>query len=459
MFRKSLLIVLFLIPVCGVILVWQWNVYSNTQEKKPIVSQNILVHIQENSLSVTQRLSGMDVSKALMWPQQVQDVSCVTVDGEACRITDEGFVTTTLRNVDEFILTYHLNKSEKTSLMVDWLFKIKERNIFTTIELSDSSEVEGNWFSNLPEVAKKQLDLVEYYQFEGVNSSPVLYWQPGSWVKTDINKQLTLFSNQSIEAIGLPTIGGGHTTIIVDASLSSVHYPNFHVLSSLSEIEDVAKLNKVAYLNERFNYSDDWIKDFLLATLVQEVPSAEKSQYAYHEFQYVFSDEEWDTWEKELSKWEDEVITPTVLDSITGKVLNGETEFFKQIAQQPNTDAVLMMKLPTVIQNKSKRSLPISSYMYKNERLYPLRETLIQLDYSVKTLSSESSFLVQQKGKMYRFYDLRSYYILNEEEFSLADDSFFIWNDTLLIKEKALSNLFQLTIEKQPQAITIKRND
>src|SRR5690606_36354670 len=182
--------------------------------------------------------------------------------------------------------TVPINERSKALLLTDWFVKIpglKAEGL--SISISDSIKREGSWAAGIRLKAKKKLDHIDYYFFEGSGEIPSLYWQGEPLLKTSINN-IDAFTADSQEASldfkKLNDLGKFPFMSIILTNL----YPEYrdeHILIASPHIKTNELEKKLIALQLHRLFAGDtsaWIIDALTAGVLDAKPESAKAAKA-----------------------------------------------------------------------------------------------------------------------------------------------------------------------------------
>ncbi|WP_338753880.1 stalk domain-containing protein [Bacillus sp. FJAT-52991] len=444
----------------------QWNGYEGSSKafNDNEVEQEIQIVHSDQGFSIQQTFSHLQIDKplSLIFPVDAQKMRCETTEGK-CSMNGLSAVITPKDHT--FTVSYTLNSPpvKSSMLLTNWFVKVKETEIKeTAIYLTDKKLRTGNWYSGLKNTGGQKKDWINYYEFQGNGGADALYWQSDPLVKVDVGETLALYMSpevkaskqlvDSLKSIDMPEL----KTIIVTSQQQTYSSDHFYILNNsqqLMEFTDTMRLT--AMKNEyRFNESEEWLAEVMVALELNRAFGSEKSQKMYQYLQQELTPEEQAAYKADVSQMKGELMTAEQLDQILSEVKGLETHFFQENNEEKSViKPLLFTDTRSVLVNG--KVTPVEAINKKGVLLFPFQLTLHQLGFDVKTLSNNRSLLVKKDADTYRF-DLDEHrFILNEEDYGLYENALVTYNGELYIESTWLQKIFLVYVNEQKGQITI----
>ncbi|MBX9972278.1 stalk domain-containing protein [Cytobacillus firmus] len=466
MWKASLLIFFILSGIISGMLFWQWQAYSEhaiALESSGAITQEIIVETRLKELKITQKIHGLMEQEEyrLVIPDTLFKWKCKNGAGEACDSADENPFTF-YSSDDQMIFEYAvpINERNKALLLTDWFVKIPGKKAEgLSITISDSFKREGSWAAGIRLKARKKLDHINYYYFEGKGNVPTLYWQQKPLLKKDINNaevysediQAASFNFKKLNEIGdFPFL-----TIIFTDQYPEYKDENILITSPRTKIAQLEK-NLITMLFQR-KFSEDsqtWVIDVFTAGLLDMKPSSTKGSAVLQELQGELTEDELKAFLMQVIKVNS--LNAEKLDKLLSDVKGLNTHFFTMNTKSdaPFVPLYFQKEKKLLVSGAEKASIDL---IYRDgKRLLPFAATMKALGFEVKILSSEETMLLSKGNNSYRFYLNKNVFIYNEEDYGLLENPLTNQNGTVFMEIQWFKSLFGVTAEEGEREIQLK---
>lgn len=459
MWKASLFIFLILSGIISGMLFWQWQAYSEhaiALESSGAITQEITVETRLKELKITQKIHGLMEQEEyrLVIPDTLFKWKCKNGTGEACDSADENPFTF-FSSDDQMTFEYAvpINERNKALLLTDWFVKIPGKKAEgLSITISDSFKREGSWAAGIRLKARKKLDHIDYYYFEGKGNVPILYWQQKPLLKKAINNaevysediQAASFNFKKLNEIGdFPFL-----TIIFTDQYPEYKDENILITSPRTKVAQVEK-NLITMLFQR-KFSEDsqtWVIDVFTAGLLDMKPSSSKGSAVLQELQGELTEDELKAFLRKVINVNS--LNAEKLDKLLSDVKGLNTHFFTMNTKSdaPFVPLYFQKEKKLLVSGAEKTSIDL---IYRDgKRLLPFTATMKALGYEIKILSGEETMLLSKGNNSYRFYLNKNVFIYNEEDYGLLENPLTNQNGTVFMEIQWFKSLFGVTAEER----------
>ncbi|UOE57032.1 stalk domain-containing protein [Cytobacillus oceanisediminis] len=459
MWKASLFIFLILSGIISGMLFWQWQAYSEhaiALESSGAITQEITVETRLKELKITQKIHGLMEQEEyrLVIPDTLFKWKCKNGTGEACDSADENPFTF-FSSDDQMTFEYAvpINERNKALLLTDWFVKIPGKKAEgLSITISDSFKREGSWAAGIRLKARKKLDHIDYYYFEGKGNVPILYWQQKPLLKKAINNaevysediQAASFNFKKLNEIGdFPFL-----TIIFTDQYPEYKDENILITSPRTKVAQVEK-NLITMLFQR-KFSEDsqtWVIDVFTAGLLDMKPSSSKGSAVLQELQGELTEDELKAFLRKVINVNS--LNAEKLDKLLSDVKGLNTHFFTMNTKSdaPFVPLYFQKEKKLLVSGAEKASIDL---IYRDgKRLLPFTATMKALGYEIKILSGEETMLLSKGNNSYRFYLNKNVFIYNEEDYGLLENPLTNQNGTVFMEIQWFKSLFGVTAEER----------
>ncbi|WP_170289651.1 stalk domain-containing protein [Cytobacillus depressus] len=460
MWKTFVLMTIVFTTVISGMLFWQWKAYS--KQNDPInevfekAVQEITVKSKENKLHVTQRIHGLtkDMEYTVIKPDSLYGWSCKNIHNEPCDSKDEN-PETFLPIENELIFEYiiPIEAKEQAFLLNEWTTVIPNVKISSTsIIIVDSYRRGGTWVAGTKIKGFKEMDIIDYYYFEGVGAAPSLYWQLEPLLVGDELSKIHLYNSLKKPEINInkiPDLTEFPYVSIVFTDLIAEQSGNGIIISNPNIAGD-AFIRKLLtyYYEQKLNPSNKqkWITDVLTSISAQLQAETDKGKEVLEEMKKKLTEEELLSFIKLVSGSSEE-ITFQRLDQFVTKVKGLNTRFFTINAKNTQISVPLMFydTRKVIVNGIHHKELEI---LYdEGKSLFPFIETMKALGYEASKLEDGEKILVTKGKNTYRFFLNRNIFIYNEDDYGLFEKPLTNINGQVYMNKQWLEKLFNITID------------
>ena len=249
----------------------------------------------------------------------------------------------------------------------------------------------------------------------------------------------------------LQSINALHSTVIMDSSLPPLESARI-VVSNMVDVEKVADRLIVNSLNTHYSIPADeqMTAEFLASLLSGKAVGTEKSHTVFEVFkQNVTVDE----LQKIIQSLENEQkITATFLDRLTGEVTGFATSYFKRNVSNEDLFYPFLLEDQRDVLLAGK-NIDIRLVLNDGKTLYPAEEILGKMGYTVT--SNAQSLYIENDVRKFRFSFIEPFYVYNERKYDLVSSPFERIEGEFYFEENWFIRLFLVGIEKTADTINI----
>lgn len=469
MWRISLTLFVLLSSIISAMLFWQWNAYSEmneTEGQSELIGQEVTVFSNNQQLKITQVFKGLLAEKeyTISLPDKVENWDCLKEDGSPCDSLDENPSTFIPEN-NRIKMVYHLSLEGNPSsfLLNEWLGTLANTKIINSrVEVIDSSRRTGTWVVGLPFKGFKELDLIDYYVYEGREAHPSIYYQssPLTYVKGDDGLEFYHDSAAGYESFSFPKIKElpdyNGTAIILTDTFSETNGTGLMI----SEPNISEKLLERRIVNNYFlerarnlPLEERWLLDVLTSLVTGQDSHVDKGKMFIEELERNLREEELEMFLADVKKAEE--ITPERMDELLGELFGKSTHFFamNRSEETPLIPLYFYDKRTVYLADAPHEDLEI--LLVEGEKLFPFVDTMKGLGFDMKVLSDEETILLSKGNNSYRFFQGQNYFIYNEEDYGLLENPLRSFNGMLYIESSWVQSLFKVTISENETEVRL----
>lgn len=462
MWRISFTLLIMLNAVIAGLLFWQWNVYSEHHSKANAeemveVTQRISVKTNGNILEIAQIFNGLknDKEYRAVVPETISEWNCLKEDGSPCDSSDENPYSF-LADGQKMKISFQIQMEKGSSpfLLNHWTANLPDVNITeTAIEVVDLNKREGIWAAGLPLKSYRELEVIDYYFFEGKGDRGSLFWQPTPLEHVRGEQNVDFYSSKeastNVPAFEflerIPNFSG--LSIIFTDSMPETNGIGLMVANPHIENDVLERKLIYNYFSSKasdFPLEERWLIDVLTSLLTGQESKVAKGNELLAELKKVHSEEE-------LVKFLEQVfakntISPEKLDELLGSLVDKKTHFFTLNRNEETKLIPLYYTDARRIVIGEKLHDDIDVLLVDGDRLFPFIETFEALGYEVKALEDNDTILLNKEGNSYRFYVSQNIFIYNEEDYGLLENPLTMINGKVYLETGWLRTIFKIQV-------------
>ncbi|KUP07320.1 hypothetical protein Q75_05540 [Bacillus coahuilensis p1.1.43] len=440
--KSTLLFLLFL--VSSLLIGYQWWTYSeNTGEM--LLEQKIEVEHQNGELLVSHTFNGVGGGTRLYIPSTIPFYTCISGE-QSCVGTIEGDWIV-LGEVEESVSFFY--SIEESKLLVSPFIQ-PQRDSIISLQVSEGVWRNGEWMSNLSPQLTEELEWIDYYSFSGHSDQVFLYWEEGEWDYSKSSKGLSVFHPED-RTIEFPS------EILTDYNLTAImttkqqgSYGGFHFIKDQSQLATLPYEDVKLFTQQSYTIDENalWILDFLVSLSLKSESKDTKANWAYNQMMNDLSHEELEAFIQSLETYQDsnEQVTPAILDRILTDLRKGESEFFSLV--HADQTPLLLFELDGLLEINT-NGKEIVYLRNQSERFYNIADILTVANIPYKVFPNEKMIVAYGEERQYRFLQEKNYFVINEEEFGLAEGSVITYKGEMYTNTQFASEAFNIQIDSE----------
>ena len=465
-----LLITLIMIFLCAAV-AWQWIVFSkesgqslNLPTEK--IDQEIIVKAEKSGLIVKQVFSNLEQGKyyGIHIPGKIENLTCHDSEGAHCKddLESQSFEARGTKLQLEYIVT--VDTSAVEFLLNDWLVSLVEGGVYKTrIELVDKLQRKGSWVAGIPLKGYKQLDLVNYYVFEGNANTPSLYWQNTSLAKISGQKGINYYAHSQdqqpiYEFDSLINVSNKRHLSVVFNNDNRIVQGNGLVLVSKSlsrsELEQQLVTAFISLKLPELNKDEQWLLEALASLLTKETVKNPKAYAIVQELTGKLTQAELKEFTEIFSR-DHSSLNHSKLDEHLASIRGRRTNFFTLNKLEASVFYSLLFKDDRRIMVNGENVNDMNIAIDGERRLYPFVKTMETLGFQTEIDPGMNKIKVSTKGIEYMFNLTNNTFVLNGENFGLLENPFELINSTVYVEQRWLNGIFKVSIEENNQEIVL----
>ena len=469
--RASVLfITLIMIFLCAAV-AWQWIIFSkesglslNLPPEK--INQEIHVKAEKAGLNIKQVFSNLEQGRKydINIPGRIENLTCLDGEGAPCKddLENQSFKARGTRLQLEYIVK--VDTSAVEFLLNDWLVSLVEEGVNNTrIELVDKLQRKGSWVAGIPLKGYKQMDLVNYYVFEGFGNIPSLYWQNTSLAKLSGQKGINYYSRSQDQ---LPiyeydslinVINKSHLSVIFNNDNRIVQGNGLVLISkslSRNELEHQLATALISMKLTQLNKDEEWLLEALASLVTKGTAMNPKAYAVVKELSGKLTKAELNEF-TEILYHDHSSLTHRKLDDHLAGIRGMRTDFFTLNKLEDNPFYRLLFKDDRRIIVNGENSNDINIAIDGDRKLYPFVKTMETLGFQTVTDPGMKWIKVSSIGNEYSFNLTNNTFVLNGENFGLLENPFEVINRTVYVEQRWLNGVFKISIEESNQEIVL----
>ncbi|WNS77058.1 stalk domain-containing protein [Bacillus sp. DTU_2020_1000418_1_SI_GHA_SEK_038] len=470
MWKTFVLISIVLTTVIGGMLFWQWKAYSKENESTIQTSENaaqeITVKSSERELLITQKVTGLTAGKEYKVdkPESLFRWSCINIRNNPCESSDENALKL-IPEQNELVFEYMIpiKKDSKAFLLEDWTISLPEIAVTrSSVIIVDSVKSGGAWVAGAKLKGFKEMDLIDYYYFEGNGGAPAVYWQYEPLQATESKNELfTYFGSREINKLLISEFQGlkdfPYVSVIFTDQMKE-QTSNGLLISKPGIKEDDFKLKMFNYFYEKkfrnLPMDKQWVIDALASYSAKLPASTEKGNVVLHEMKIKLTEEELGAFLNTINT-SSEPLTIQKLDQFVSEIRGLSTRFFTLNEGKMDSLVPLYFYDPRKVAINGNTITGLEIIFEEGKSMFPFIETMKALDYGVEILADKETILLRKESNTYRFFLNRNIFIYNEDDYGLLEKPLAIINGNIYMSGQWIETLFKVEIEEEDDEIII----
>lgn len=469
--KASVLILTFLFIFLSATVVWQWIIYSNessqvTNKPEEKITQEVTVKVGQDGLTIKQVIKNLEKGSryGVSVPEQASEIACINSDDKPCQ---NDFETESIKAKGDMLQFEYFIKSDSAAvgfIVNDWLVSFSDQGIASTrIEIVDSAHRKGTWVVGLPLKGYRQMEVVNYYMFEGVGENPSLYWQNKSLNKFSGQKGIHYYSS-SPDQPGIyqfDSLKGfaekNHLSVVFNSEDRIVQGNGILLAASSLSKSELEQQLAISFLSRKI-YGlgpNNQILLEALASLITKQPASKlKSQAIVRELQTKLTNPEINDFIQFLSGIETS-IDFTELNEKLSAIKGMETKFFTLNKHDDSGFYHLLFTDGKRIIANGQRIMDWDVVIEGDTKLFPFNETISSFGGQINVDQSLTWIKVTFNNSNYSFNLKNNTFIMNGENFGLLENPFKMINGTVYIGEHWLKAIFKVSVEEGEEEIVL----
>ncbi|MBS4189103.1 hypothetical protein KHA94_02585 [Bacillus sp. FJAT-49705] len=471
MWKSILLVLIAMTTFIGGMLLWQWKAYSKqndlNSESSERAIQEITVYSNEKELQISQKISGLMSGKEykVSKPDSLFRWSCKDKKGKPCDSGDENPYTFKA-NQNELVFEYTIPVQTNGSafLLNEWVTSIPDLVITSSsIEIIDNARRGGTWIAGAPIKGFKEMDLIDYYYFEGIGNASSLYWQPKPiQMKQSNMEKVFYYGGQGLENMnhiqemkrlkGIPFV-----SVVFTDQYREENGKGIMIVSPKTNEDELNQKLINYYFEKKFkdiSSDQNWIIDVFTSYTTNQAAKTAKGKAIIEELGNKLSEEELNSFFKKASE-SSEILTLKQLDHYLSELKGWKSKFF--VSNGESTESIIPLYFydfrKVIVSGKEEKDIEV--VIEQDKRLFPFVQTMKALGYDVQILSDKETILLAKGSNSYRFFLNRNIFIYNEEDYGLLESPLLNVNGNIYMNKEWIETLFKVNIEVGNEEINI----
>ncbi|HYK74669.1 MAG TPA: hypothetical protein VEV44_16360 [Pseudoneobacillus sp.] len=445
----------------SLLLKWQWHAYSSESSKSAVSSANQKIQIvsSSNNININQTFSGLNPKKEykIMVPNLISDWTCETKSGESCKSNDQN--PTTFQPEDgviKIVYSIPINRDDLFTILSNWKMKLYGVSIqHSSIAIAESYHRKGTWIAGLPFKAYKELDLIDFFSFEGDGDFETLYFQKkpfifhyqeifyGYYSNGQENKKLNLSKYSQLKKKNF--------TVIVSSDFLTYENKDMLIVKNTQPITDIDHSLVTQFFKYKLENETDWLVSLFTSFSFNNKSPIKKTNEILNELNRELSSSELQEFYQKVAG-SPSTLGVKELDQILGEVKGLKTSFFqKNIEANSNVPLYFMeTKLVNFKEEKEKKAELI--YM-DSKRLYPIETMLSIIGYKISQVDDKLN--LNKKSFYYQFDLNHNLFLFNGHDYGLLESPIVEVNHHYYMDQNWLQTLFKISIKEDGAKLTI----
>ncbi|UYZ23497.1 stalk domain-containing protein [Mesobacillus jeotgali] len=460
--KVSILMTSGLFIVICVAVLWQWNAFSEDRgkpaERKEETSIVTSVKVESNQLLVKQVFYGLESTRQYqaVIPAQAAEVKCTDSEENPC---GDGL----LPKGEKLQFEYILKTGPGLSLLLnDWMIVLKEAAVNKTrIEIIDQYNRKGTWAAGLPLKGFKQTELLRYYVFEGVHSTPSLYWQEKPLFKLNGQKGIDYYISKKEQVIyefdSLGTFSDNHLTVVITEDQRAIHGNGLLLVGNMLTDKGIERQLATAFLASKFGTDrgkEGWTIEALASLVTKQEPETAKSKAMARELANALTTEETAAFVTYFSK--ERNLDVSLLDEYLSSIKGMNTKFFLKNSQKGQAGfPMLFTDSRSVIVNGNEKD-ELEVVIKGKEQLFPLVPTMAALGYKAKIGTDFNAVELSSDNSQYSFNLKNKTFILDGQSFGILENPFQYLNGEWYLEKRWLHAIFKVQISESDERLFLE---
>jgi hypothetical protein len=469
--KASVLIISVLFIVLSATVVWQWILYSNKTgqvSSKPVetITQSVTVKVDQKGLAIKQVFNNLQNGSlyGAIIPEQASDMVCTNSDGAPCQYEFE--TQSIIAKGEKLQFEYFINSDPAAVefILNDWLVLLSELGTaMTRIEIVDRVLLKGTWIAGLPVKGYRQLEVVNYYVFEGKGENPSIYWENKGLNKYSGQKGIHYYSS-SKEQSGIyqfDSLKGlaenDHISVVFNNDNRIVHGNGLLLVPSSLSKNELEKRLAMSLLSRRFQGlepNESGILEALASLVTNEPANTSKNQAIVRELKSKLTITELSDFILLLGESENN-IDHSMLDEHLASIKGKHTNFFTLNKQDKTGFLPLLFNDGRRLIANGQKVNDWDVLIEGETKLFPLNETMSLFGADTNTDPNFTWIKVTSSSSHYSFNLNNKTFVMNGQTFGLLESPFKKINGKVYIEKHWLEAIFKVSVEESEEEIVL----
>ena len=465
--KKVLLPILLFVSVSSLLLLYQWGSYDqsegNVSADPSVEDIKVDIQIKRDQFIVKYTFNEWESGTYSILPPNDQVKLACSPDCDIVKNKDGYRWVYDSSNSET--LSYQLPFKEETRAL-SWTLEFMKNNEKVSptyqVSLEDYINQENTWVGLTTKNSDIRKDFVRYYQFQSTSHSdfPLILltgsskgvWDAGRWMVTyskdialkDETKQqiLELSTEYAPALIELDQPEGGS-----DGGIVSI------------KARDMSQLESIVFLKQlKTHYPEetqDWVFETLRKVFSSSGNQSTKSGVMAQNIQATLSSEQLNELKRKLLQQSNESSLITRADNLLSEVYGKSTSFFALNNDQSSVIPLYYTYEKGLMWSGDSINGPM--VLVRGEDYLPFEAVVNGAEYPLTKFESDKLYRVEMPGRTYRFYLNRSTFILNEQEFGVANELLRMINGKLYMKKEYVEDLLDIAVYEQENQIVLQK--
>ncbi len=454
--RILLAILLILLLFTGGVLLWQWNIYTDSKSdldsKTTEADETIRMSVTDQDIKIIHEITSLPAGNYDLQNIEGKQLSCLE-DKKECKITNKDKLQTTGGSIQ---LTYSLKKSKASAFVLNnWAVQIKDVKMNQTqVEITHYGKNVGVWVAGARNVGQTKKKNISYFVFTGNDGVFPLFYR---------NKGL-----KKVENNGFTVYGSSANAVIKAAKQYEVKTPFTFVISnnvdSFTSEFLLIRPNKdyiLEVLSNRFynknypfkNKQEKWLQSLIGAYVVDEEVEG-KTKKLMIELSKQLSKVQQDYFASLLKENRGHDFSASYLDKLLSEVTGMESDYFIRNKSEKHLISPLYFMNHAIWYDAKEKGAAIESITMNNKRYYSLTQVTKHLGFKMERVSSTHIYLTDG-SRSFRLYPGKSTFLYNEKAYSIKGELLKELNNKFYISEEYMLKIFNILIREKDNELQL----
>lgn len=421
-----------LLFINGILLSFQYHVFSDnsTEEEKAFTySQDIEITHTGKAFVIKQTFTNLSEEEIkISWPEKSKGKACLKdesnkVDNTDCARLDKNLNSFKEGKTTKQSVTYKipLSKSglKKNTLYKNLFASLKNGIVSTTnVQIVDKKRLGGHWFTGLPKLGEKYMNLVDYAYFSGDGNIYELYWTDQQMKKVFAGDEFSIYTKKftatsfTSKLASMKVLEGGHVDIVESSKKSTGTRILFTENMKQSALQEKVIVSQIKGQYDFAKGNSD-LPIILASFKVNKLLGDSKDKEMVKVLNDYFDTEQRSSWQRGLADLEGSTVDSSKLDELLSQTLNGKTSYFKLNEASGSTVVPLLFEETRDLYLDDEKLSDVKIILKDGEILYAANPMLSHIGY--KTSVGKNGYYVKKVNRQLRFPEEQyNFYVDNE---------------------------------------------